>query len=210
MTQDLPQKYVRGRTKFKILWGFFSPPLLSFIFFPFSYLFVAECISLTSLAACVLFTWIALLLLNVSWLGVEKGIVCCCQSTRLQLWRILIAHPLKIRRWLLTPPARYIWRCLFFLFWEVTVQKTQHERRNWKTKSEFDSTKLLSVNPCALCNPADGKIVWSKRQKITKQTRVIRTFNPLSFYLLCSHVRIVFFSTTILCLLVSTPTELSA
>lgn len=118
MSQVLPQDCAAGRTKFKILWGFSSPPLPTFIFLPVSYLFVAECISLTSLAVCVLLTWIALLLLNVCWLGVEKGIVSCCQSTRLQLQRILITHPPKISRWLLTSPARYIWRCLFFFpFW---------------------------------------------------------------------------------------------
>lgn len=108
----------------------FFKPLLSFIFFPLSYLFVAECISLTSLPVCVLFSWIALLLLNVFWLGVEKGIVCCCQSSRLQLQRILIAHPPKISRWLLTLLAKYIWRCLSFpMVAEVAEHKTQHEKQ---------------------------------------------------------------------------------
>lgn len=141
MTEVLQQKCAMRRTKFEILWGFFPLPLLSFIFLPVSYLFVAECISLTSLAVCVLLTRIALLLLNVLnvlWLGVEKGIVSCCQSTRLQLQRILIAQPPKISRWLLTSPARRIWRCLIFFFfpphsfWEVQVQNNP----TWETKWE--------------------------------------------------------------------------
>lgn len=99
-------KLCSRESKIKDLVRTFSPPVLSFIFSPVSYLFVAECISLTSLAVCVLLTWIAWLLLNVFWLGGEKDFVSCCQSTRLQLQRILIAHPPKISRWLPTSPAR--------------------------------------------------------------------------------------------------------
>lgn len=106
-------KLCSRKSKIKDLVRTFSPPMLSFIFSPVSYLFVAECISLTSLAVCVLLTWIAWLLLNVFWLGVEKDIVSCCQSTRLQLHWIPVAHPPKISRWLPTSPARYIWRGLY-------------------------------------------------------------------------------------------------
>lgn len=190
----------------------FSPHLqLSFIFFPASYLFVAECISLTSLAVCVLLTWIALLLLNVFWLGVEKGIVSCCQSTRLQLRRILIAHPPKISRWLLTSPARRIWRFLIFffslslLFERLRFKKTQHERQNWKTKSEFDSTKLLSTIPHSLCNLVDTQIIEAE----DNQTRYLNRQCLFILFVLqrCSYC---IFSTTVLCSPVKTPTELSA
>lgn len=213
MTEVLQQKCAVRRTKFEILWGFLPLPLLSFIFLPVSYLFVAECISLTSLAVCVLLTRIALLLLNVLnvlWLGVEKGIVSCCQSTRLQLQRILIAQPPKISRWLLTSPARRIWRCLIFfffpltLFWRFKFKITQHEKQNGKSKSEIWLNKTCHQWILALCNRVDTQIIWSERQRIMRRAQA---FNPILFVPgpCCCYVS----AATVLCSPVNTPTQLS-
>lgn len=200
MSQVLPQDCAAGRAKFKILWGFSSPPLPTFIFLPVSYLFVAECISLTSLAVCVLLTWIALLLLNVCWLGVEKGIVSCCQSTRLQLQRILITHPPKISRWLLTSPARYIWRCLFFFpFWGAcgTIKLNMRDGF-WSLNLNLNGKAAINASSRAL-QPCVITVIYKAEDNDTDT--LVKHSIPFHFICFCcrAHIVLFLFSTLFTC-----------
>lgn len=69
-----------GKGKCEVLLGTLFPSSLSLIFF--SILSLCDWVHFSHL--CVLSLWIALPSPNVSWFGVQRGIVCCCQSSRLQ------------------------------------------------------------------------------------------------------------------------------
>ncbi len=88
-------------------------------------------------------------------------------------------------------------------------KKTRHERQNWKTKSEFDSTKLLSTNPHTLCSPVDAQIFWSEKAEDNQTDTQFKPSTPFHFICFAAMFMPYFFF-LVLCSPVNTPAELSA
>lgn len=82
--------------------------------------------------------------IDVFWLNVEKGIVCCCQSRRLQLWGILIAHPPKISRWHVCWPHISEKHVFSSHFGEKGIQNWG-VKQNWRTSVFLLETLICFV-----------------------------------------------------------------